>query len=67
MAATKYKLVVGDNLEVTYANDDDSARNVAMRLCKKYPGVTVVAFDTQTNASAFTYVLGRVRDCPDCE
>ena len=65
MGQYRYKLIVGDNLEVAYAGDGEQALTLANKLAFKYRGEVVVALDTYAGSNAFTRLAPL--NCPACQ
>ena len=65
MGNYRYKLIVGDNLDVAYAGDDTQALTLANKLAFKYRGEVVVALDTYAGTRAFTRLAPL--NCPACQ
>ena len=65
MGHARYKLIVGDNLDVAYAGDHDQALTLATKLAFRYRGEVVVALDTYAGTNAFTRLAPL--NCPACQ
>lgn len=61
----RYTIIVGDNIEIDYADSKENARHRATVLAFKYKDETVVAFDTLTGSNAFS--LRAPSNCSGCE